>query len=76
MGQNQWVVKHGKQWAVKGEGNSHPTSIHNKQSNAIGLARQIAKSQQSELFIQGRDGKIRDRDSFGNDPFPPRDRKH
>lgn len=76
MGQNQWVVKHGNQWAVKGEGDSRPTSVHRKQENAIDAGRRIAKDEKSELFIQDRHGKIRDRDSFGNDPCPPRDRKH
>lgn len=76
MGTNQWVVKHGNQWAVRREGNTQPTSVHRKQENAIDAARKIAKAEKSELFIQGRDGKIRDRDSFGSDPFPPKDKKH
>ncbi len=37
-------------------------------------AREIARNQESELIIQGRDGKIRDRDSYGNDPCPPKDK--
>jgi hypothetical protein len=28
-----------------------------------------------EVVIHGRNGKIRDSDSYGNDPFPPRDRR-
>ena len=35
-------------------------------------ARGIAVNQQSELFIQGRDGQIRERNSYGNDPYPPK----
>ena len=39
---------------------------------AIEAARSIAQNQHSELLIHGRNGEIRERDSFGGDPFPPR----
>jgi hypothetical protein len=29
-----------------------------------------------ELVTHGKDGRIQDSDSYGNDPVPPRDRKH
>lgn len=38
--------------------------------------RDIAKKQGTELVIHGRDGKIQDKDSFGHDPCPPKDKKH
>jgi hypothetical protein len=71
---NQWVVpvNGGDQWGVRGEGNDRITSIHDTQQEAIDRARGIAINQQSELFIQGRDGQIRERNSYGNDPFPPK----
>lgn len=71
MKKNQHVVPHDNGWAVQGEGNSKPTKITNTQAEAIDKAREIAKNQESELLIHGRDGKIRDRDSYGNDPYPP-----
>lgn len=73
MGKNQHVVK-GKNgsWAVKGEGNSKSTSCHNTQAEAIGRAKEIAIKQKSEVVIHGKDGKIRDRNSYGNDPYPPK----
>lgn len=72
MGKNQHVVPHDRGWAVKGAGNERATAVHDTQREAIDHARQIAKSQESELLIHGRNGQIRDRDSFGNDHFPPR----
>lgn len=72
---NQHVVPRDGEWAVKGEGNGRDTSRHGKQSDAIDAARDIAINQGGEVVIHGRDGKIRDKDSYGNDPFPPRDRK-
>lgn len=73
---NQHVVTYDNDWAVRGEGNRRVTSVHDTQAEAIDAARDIAINQNSEVFIHGRDGRIRDRDSYGNDPFPPRDTKH
>lgn len=72
MGKNQHVVPHGGDWAVRGAGNERATSVHETQAAAIEAARSIAQNQRSELLIHGRNGQIRERDSFGGDPFPPR----
>lgn len=69
---NQHVVPHQNGWAVKGEGNQRSTSVHNTQQQAIDAARQIARNQQSELVIHRPDGRIRDKDSYGHDAFPPK----
>lgn len=69
MGKNQWVVRHGDKWAVKGEGNKRATKVTDTQKQAINVAKEIAQNQKSELIIQGRDGKIRSKDSYGNDPI-------
>ena len=63
-------------WAVQREGAGRASSLHDTQAEAIAEGRRMAQNERSELFIHGRDGRIRDRDSFGNDPFPPRDNKH
>jgi len=68
MGKDQHVVPNGDKWAVKGAGNEKYTKIVDTQKQAIGIAREIAKNQQSELVIHKKDGTIRDKDSFGNDP--------
>ena len=72
MGKNQHVVPKGNQWAVKGEGNQRNTAVCNTQREAINIARQISRNQSSELFIHNRQGQIRERDSHGNDPYPPK----
>ncbi len=69
----QHVVPHNGSWAVRGEGNSRATSVHDTQREAVNVAREIARNQGGELLIHGRDGQIRERDSSGNnDPYPPR----
>ncbi|MDT0499184.1 DUF2188 domain-containing protein [Algiphilus sp. W345] len=70
-GKNQWVVPRDDGWAVRGEGNNRDTSHHTTQQEAIDAARGIAQNQQSELFIQNRHGQIRERNTYGKDPFPP-----
>jgi hypothetical protein len=76
MVKNQHVVPHDGLWAIRGEGNSRVTKITQTQQEAIIIAREIAKNNNSELVIHGRNGQIRDKDSFGNDPHPPFDVKH
>jgi uncharacterized protein YdaT len=72
VSKNQHVVPHGDKWVIKGEGNRRATSVHETQKEAIEAAREIARKQRSELFIHGQDGRIRERDSYGNDPYPPK----
>ena len=69
---NQHVVPHKDGWAVRGAGSQKPSSVHRTQGEAIDAGREIAQNQQSELFIHRPDGRIRDRNSYGNDPFPPK----
>ena len=73
---DQHVVPHGKDWAVKGAGNEKATKITETQKQAIDVAKEIAKHQKSEVVIHGADGRIRDKDSYGNDPNPPKDTKN
>ena len=49
------------------------TSMHDTQQQAINVAREIVLIQQSELVIHRRDGRIRDKDSHGNNPFRSKD---
>jgi len=73
---NVHIVKHEDGWAVKKEGNDRASSVHPTQQQAVDAGRDAAKTERSELVIHGRDGRIRDKDSYGNDPCPPRDTKH
>lgn len=70
---NQHVVPNNGQWQVKRENATRATKNFGTQKDAISYARGIAMNQQSELVIHGRNGQIRDKDSYGNDPCPPKD---
>lgn len=69
---NQHIVPHSQGWAVKSEGSSKPSRVFKTQSEAIAKGTEIAKNQQSEIFIHNQKGQIRERNSYGNDPHPPK----
>ena len=72
MGKNIHVVPSDKGWNVKKEGQTKPLSQHRTQAAAWDAGRPKAKANEAELIIHGRDGKIREKDSFGPDHCPPR----
>ena len=59
-------------WAVKPVGGSRAPSTHDTQGEAIERARNHARNQSTELFIHRKDGSIRERNTYGTDPFPPK----
>lgn len=72
IGKNQYVAPRGDKWIAKGEGNQRATRVVGTQKEAISIAKQRAMKEQSELTIRGRNGQIRDKRSYGKDPFPPK----
>jgi hypothetical protein len=68
----QHVVPSGAGWSVKKAGSSRATSTHATQVEAVKAATKIAKNQQTELYVHGKDGRIRERNSYGKDPHPPK----
>jgi hypothetical protein len=64
----QHVVPSESGWSVRKAGASRASSTHATQQEAIAAATQIARNQRTELYVHGRDGRIRDRSSYGNDP--------
>ena len=69
---NQHVVPHKCGWAVKRVGNPRASSVYNTQREAIKAARKAAIRQSSEMVVHGRNGRIRERSTYGSDPFPPK----
>ncbi len=70
------VVPHEEGWAARREGSARASSIHRTQAEALKRGRGMAKQDQVELVTHGKDGRIRDSDSYGNDPTPPKDKKY
>jgi hypothetical protein len=62
------VVPSDKGWRVEVEGSGRPRSTHKTQNEAAKSARDLARKNKAELLIHGRNGKVRDRITYGHDP--------
>ena len=68
----QHVVPRDGKWAVRRAGADRVSRKFDTQREAIEVARNIARNQGTELYIHGQDGRIRERNSYGKDPLPPK----
>ncbi|MGB6349004.1 MAG: DUF2188 domain-containing protein [Pseudolabrys sp.] len=73
MGASFWTTKRNDGWAVKKEGATRVSSVHNSQSDAWAETRRLARGSGGEAYLKGSDGRIRARNTYGKDPFPPKD---
>ena len=64
----------GGSWRVSQGGDT--VSTHRTQGAAVSKGKTEARRDGVDLVTHGRDGRIRSKDSYGNDPNPPRDREH
>jgi uncharacterized protein YdaT len=62
--QNQHVVPHSGQWAVRKEGADRVTSVHKTQQQATETARKIAGNQGADVVVHRKDGTIRQRSTL------------
>ncbi len=65
-----------KNWSVKQEGCIEMEKSAKLKADAVKLGRAWAKEEKVELVIHNRNGKISDKDSFGNDPKSSVDKVH
>ena len=68
----QHVIPNGGKWSVRKAGAVRASGTFETQREAIQHGRTLAQNQKTELFIHGRDGRIRERNSYGADPYPPK----
>jgi hypothetical protein len=55
-------------WAVQTDGTARADSLHDRKSDAITRARELAGSKKTEMVIKNADGRIAQKNSKGNDP--------
>ncbi len=72
MGKDIHVVKQDNGWAIKKSGSDRASKIVQTQAEAKKVAIQQAKREHSEVLIHGKNGKIRERNTYKKDPFPPK----
>ena len=63
----QHVVPNGERWSVRRAGSSRASGTCDTQKEAVAEAKKIARRQETELYVHGRDGRIRERSSYGKD---------
>lgn len=73
---NIHIVPHENGWAIEKEQSERASRIMPTKEKAVEIGREMAKTQRVELVIHKKDGTIQDKDSYGNDPCPPKDKKH
>jgi Uncharacterized protein conserved in bacteria (DUF2188) len=61
------VIPRNGEWIVEREGAVRASSRHRTQAEADERARAVVRRERVELIVHGRDGKIRQRDAYGND---------
>ena len=67
------VLPSDKGWRVETEGSSRPRSTHRTQAEARQAARKLARRNKVELLVHGRNGRIRERNTYGKDPRRTKD---
>jgi len=59
-------------WQNKVESNQRASNVLPTKAQAQAKGRQMAIDRKTEHKIQNKEGRITERNSYGNDPFPPR----
>lgn len=70
---NYWTQQRedGK-WESKREGADRASKVTDTQAEAWKHSKQRAADTKGEALLKGRDGKIRERNTYGKDPYPPK----
>jgi hypothetical protein len=69
---SQHVIPSEGKWSVRSAGAKKSSGRFETQQEAIDSAREKARQQGTELYVHGRDGRIRERSSYARDPYPPK----
>jgi hypothetical protein len=59
-------------WAVERAGADRASRVTETQKQAIQIGKRIAERERGELVVHGQNGQIREKNSYGNDPYPPK----
>lgn len=66
------TVPHGDGWANRRAGSTRVSKKFDTKSAAQAAGRTTARNDKVEHLVHRKDGSIGERNSYGNDPFPPR----
>lgn len=66
------TVPSGDGWRNVHEGSDRALDTHDTKAAAEAAGRERAKAERTEHIIHNKDGQIGSRNSYGNDPYPPK----
>jgi len=66
------VINQDNEWKVKRDKSERSIRNFNTKKEAVDFARKLSKKDNEELVIHGKDGRIQQKDSHGQDPYPPK----
>jgi len=69
------VIPSSSGWTVKKSGSVRASRTFDTKEQAVSYGRSLSKSERTELYIHKSNGMIQNRNSYGNDPYLPKDRK-
>jgi hypothetical protein len=70
---NYWTQQRSDgKWESKREGSGRASKVADTQAEAWAHSKQLATDTKGEALLKGRDGKIRERNTYGKDPYPPK----
>ena len=73
---NIWITPHKNGWAVKREGAKRSSVVTATKKEAEKIGHELGKKEGVEVITQRSDGRIQSRESYGNDPYTPKDQEH
>jgi hypothetical protein len=62
-------------WSVRNSGAARASRVFKTEGDAVKYAREVARHEGAELYVHRRDGTVRERESYGAERLPPRDRR-
>lgn len=68
------VVPSSSGWSVKKSGAVKASKTFDKKDEAVKYGRALSKNERTELYIHKKNGMIQEKNSYGNDPHPPKDK--
>jgi hypothetical protein len=61
-------------WSVKKSGSAKASKIFDTKDKAVAYGRELSKHEKTELYIHKKNGMIQNKNSYGNDQNPSRDK--
>jgi hypothetical protein len=68
------VVPSSSGWSVKKSGAARASRTFDTKDKTVRYGRELSKNEKTELYIRKKNGMIQEKNSYGNDPNPPKDK--